>query len=142
MLGVVSGNYSRIVKAHIPEPRCKTFPMARAPKIPPRQRLAKNIRALMHMQGLGTGLIADRAKVDPKTVNNMVNARFDPRLSQVEKIANVFGLTAWQLLAADLEGKAPDSAAALRLLEHYSNAQDDGRKAIMQVAEIASAKAE
>lgn len=142
MLGVVSGNISRVVKEHIPVSGWKTFPMAKVPKIPPRQRLAKNLKALMRMQALGTGLVADRSGIDPKSVNNMLNARFDPRLSQVEKVANVFGMAAWQLLAFDLEGKAPDSSQTLRLLEHYTSAQDDGRKAIMQVAEIAAAKSE
>lgn len=116
--------------------------MAKAPRIPPRQRLARNLRALMKVQGLGTGFVAERAKIDPKSLNNMINARFDPRLSQVEKVASVFGFTAWQILAYDFEGKPPDSVQTVRLLEHYTKAQDDGRKAIMQVAEVAASKAD
>ena len=116
--------------------------MRKSARVPPRQRLAENLRSLMHMQDLGTGIVAERAGIDPKSINNMMNARFDPRLSQVEKVANVFGLTTWQLLAFRLETKAPDSAQTLKLLDHYTSAPDAGRRAIMQVAEIAAAKEE
>jgi transcriptional regulator with XRE-family HTH domain len=111
-------------------------------KVPttPRQRLAKNLKALIDMQDLTVYRVAEDAKVDPKTVYNMLKGSFDPRLSIVEKLANVFGLTTWQILAVDMEAKPPDSKSALVLLEHYSTAKEDGRKAIMQVAEIASQK--
>lgn len=110
-------------------------------RVPPRQRLAKNLKALMAMQNLSARQVSEVAKVSNKTVSNMVNASFDPRLSLVEKVANVFGMTAWQLLAADLEARPKeDSAQAMKLLEHYTNAQDDGRKAIMHVAEMAASK--
>lgn len=117
----------------------KNFPMSRE-RVPPRQRLARNLRVLAKRAELSGNEIGKKAGVDPKTVNEMLKASFDPRLSKVEKIANVFGLSAWQLLAYDLEERPPDSANVVRLLEHYSSAPDDGRKAIMQVAEIAAAK--
>lgn len=106
----------------------------------PRTRLAKNVKVLIEMQQLTVYQVAEIAKVDPKTVYNMLKGSFDPRLSIVEKLANVFGLTTWQILAADLESKPPDSKQVLTLLEHYSSAKEDGRKAIMQVAEIAAHK--
>jgi transcriptional regulator with XRE-family HTH domain len=113
--------------------------MGKAPTSP-RQRLSKNFKALIDMQDLTVYRVAEVAKVDPKTVYNMLKGSFDPRLSIVEKLANVFGLTTWQILAVDFEAKPPDSKQTLALLEHYSTAKEDGRKAIMQVAEIASQK--
>jgi transcriptional regulator with XRE-family HTH domain len=107
-------------------------------RIPPRQRLAKNLRVLAAKNEMSGTEIGKKAGVDQKTVTEMMKASFDPRLSKVEKVANVFGMTAWQLLAYDLEESPPDSAQVTRLLEHYSNAEEDGRKAIMQVAEIAA----
>ncbi len=111
--------------------------------IPPRQRLAKNLRSLAQREGYSGHEIARRTgnKIDPKTVNNMLRAAYDPRLTQVEKVANVFGMTAWQLLAYDLAERPPDSKKVVRLLENYSSAPDDGREAIVQVAEIPASKA-
>jgi transcriptional regulator with XRE-family HTH domain len=110
----------------------------RKPRVDPRQRLSRNLAALMEMQKLSAPLIAARAKVDRKTINNLVRGRFDPRLTVVEKIANVFGMTTWQLLATDLVVRKLDSAQVVRLLEDYSNAKDSGREAIMNVAQIAA----
>lgn len=109
------------------------------PPIPPRMRLAQNLRALLDMQQLSAPKVAALAKVDPKTMNNLLHGRFDPRLSLVEKVANVFGMSTWQLLATDLQKKHVDSVQVVRLLEHYNNAPDAGRAAIMQVAQIAAA---
>lgn len=133
--GILSPN----VKELIPQRRGENSPMAK-PRIPLRQRLARNVRALATRDKLSGHQIAGKAKLDPKTVNNMLRAGHDPRLTHVEKVAEVFGLAAWQLLALDLESNPPDSDKVVTLLERYSAAKDDGRKAIMQVAEIASQK--
>lgn len=135
----VWGNHSPDVKELIPRQAWNYFRMPK-PHISPRARLASNLKILIDMQELSATQIADAAKVDRKTVNNLLNARFDPRLTLVEKVANVFGLTTWQILAADFETKPPQSKQVLTLLEHYSTAKEDGRKAIMQVAEIAAHK--
>jgi DNA-binding XRE family transcriptional regulator len=110
----------------------------RKKRVDPRERLSKNLAALMDMQKLSAPIIANRAKVDRKTINNIVRGRFDPRLTVVEKIANVFGMTTWQILATDLEVRKVDSEQVVRLLEDYSNAKDAGRAAIMNVAQIAA----
>lgn len=109
-------------------------------RTPPRQRLAKNLRILAAKAELSGTEIGRKAGIDQKTVTEMMKASFDPRLSKVEKVANVFGMAAWQLLAYDFEERPPDSAQVTRLLEHYTSAPDAGRQAIMQVAEIASGK--
>jgi len=109
--------------------------------LPLRQKLSRNLKALAKREQMSGHQIAEKAKIDPKTVNNMIRASHDPRLTHVEKVAKVFGLDAWQLLAMDLESRQADTAQVVRLLERYSEAPDDGRKAIMQVAEIAAQKA-
>lgn len=131
------GILSTDVKELIPPPTWNHFQMRKTP-ISPRVRLAKNLRILIDMQELTVYGVAEAAAVDPKTVYNLLKATFDPRMSRVEKIANVFGLTTWQLLAIDMEAKPPDSKQVLELLEHFSKASDDGRKTISQVAEIAA----
>lgn len=95
---------------------------------------------MLNLQALSPVVLADHAGVDRKTINNLLNARFDPRLSLVEKVANVFGMTTWQLLAIDMEVRPPEKAQVVDLLEHFAKAEDGGRAAIMQVAEIVSSK--
>lgn len=109
-------------------------------RVPPRQRLAKNLRILAAKNEMSGTLIGKKAGVDQKTVTEMMKASFDPRLSVVEKIANVFGMTGWQMLAYDFEAHPPDSAQVSRLLDHFTNSGENGRKAIMQVAEMATDK--
>lgn len=137
MVATSWGNLSPFVKELFPYEWGKTFHMAKE-RIPPRQRLAKNLRVLSKVHELSGHQIGRKAGIDPKTVSNMMRAEFDPRMSMVDKVASVFGLAGWQLLAYDMEKHPPDSAQVARLLEHYSAAEDLGRKAIMQVAEIAS----
>lgn len=139
-MGTSSGILSLIVKGPFPEVGRNNFHMARE-RIPIRQRLARNLRILAAKAELSGTEIGKKAGIDQKTVTEMMKASFDPRLSKVEKIANVFGMAAWQLLAYDFEERPPDSGQVVRLLEHYSAAPDAGRQAIMQVAEIASHKA-
>jgi hypothetical protein len=112
------------------------------PTMPPRELLAKNLNRLIDMQALTVYQVAASAKVTPKTLYSMLNAGHDARLKNYEKVAGVFGLTAWQLMAVDLELVKPAAQLdVLTLLEAYSSADEAGRKAIMQVAEIAAQKA-
>jgi transcriptional regulator with XRE-family HTH domain len=109
-------------------------------RVPARQRLARNLKVLMEVRGLSNRQVAVKAGIDPKTITNMLRASFDPRLSLVEKVATALMVSIGHLLASDLEALPPDSAESLRLLEHFSSAPDSGRRAILQVAEIASHK--
>lgn len=101
---------------------------------PLRQRIAKNLKHLLAEADQSPVEVADAAKVDRKTINNLVNARFDPRMTQVEKVAKAFGIHAWQLLATDLASTELDSKDVLRLLDLYARASPEGRAAIIQVA--------
>lgn len=110
-------------------------------RVDPRDRLASNLKALIESGGQSVPEIAARAGVDRKTINNLLNRRFDPRLSLVEKVANAIGMSTWQLLATDLDPEKIDSKQIMRLVDHFSKAKGPGREAIMNVAEIASDKA-
>jgi len=83
--------------------------------------------------------VARRASVDPKTVNNMMHARNDPQLGQVESVAGVFGLPAWMMLSnVDIPTIANNNDIK-RLVELFAQADVKGRQAIMHVAEMAAA---
>lgn len=109
--------------------------------ISPLHRYAKNLKALIALHEMTVAQVAERAKVIPKQVYNLLNASHDPRLKGLEKVANVFGLSAWQMLAVDLEGKPAEMRRVLTLLERFTAADEAGQAAIMQVAEIASNRA-
>jgi transcriptional regulator with XRE-family HTH domain len=61
-------------------------------KLLPRQILARNLKALLNKTGLSASEVAKKAGVDRKTINNQLNARYDPRPEQVDAVASVFGL--------------------------------------------------
>lgn len=108
---------------------------------PPRVRLAQNLRRLIDMHAEGVYQVAKAAKVEPATIYNMLKMSYDPRISSIEKIVKVFGLQVWQVLATDFETKPPDDLEVFTLLERFLEADEAGRKAIMQVAQIAAKKA-
>lgn len=116
------------------------IPRVRKSPTPPRVRLAQNLRRLIDMHAEGVYKVAKEADVEPATIYNLLKQSFDPRISTIEKVTKVFGLQVWQILATDLEAKPVDELEVLALLELYVEADEAGRKTIMQVAEIASRK--
>lgn len=112
--------------------------MVKTPQQAPRVRLAQNLRKLIEARGMTVYQVAEIAKVEPKTIYNLLKATFDARMSSVEKVADVFGLSAWQLIAVDLDGSVPSERDVLALLERFTRADESGRRTILQVAEIAA----
>jgi transcriptional regulator with XRE-family HTH domain len=81
--------------------------------------------------------VAAAARVIPKQVYNLLNESHDPRIKGLEKVARVFGLSAWQMLAVDLTLKPAENKRILSLLENFSAADEAGQETILKVAEIA-----
>lgn len=106
-------------------------------KLTPRQVLAENLKALIDAHNLSPPTVAQRAGIDPKSVNNMLHARFEPRLENVEAVAKVFGLTGWQLIRRNLAKGMPGIAEIEELIERYIAASPEQRETIMHVAEMA-----
>lgn len=103
----------------------------------PRQTLQRNLKTLIAKTGISATEVAARAKVDRKTVNNQLNARYDPRPEQVQAVAEVFGFNEWDLLnpAFDPERK---SSKLQELAALYGKADEQGKENIMRVAEMAA----
>lgn len=104
----------------------------------PKQVLAANLKTLKQKTGFSGHEIARRAKVDPKTVNNQLNGKYDPRPEQVDAVAGVFGLTYLDLLNPHFSPDATSSETLRQLIELYSMADDKGRRNILAVAEMAA----
>ncbi len=106
-------------------------------RLAPRHVFAENLRRLIEANGTTAPRVAEKAGVDRKTVNNMLNARVNPDLDNVRAVAAVFGLTDWQLLRHDLETSLQAANVIEKLIDCYQAADEQGKKAIMGVAEMA-----
>lgn len=83
--------------------------------------------------------LAKRAGVDIKTVNNMVNGRYDPRPEKVAQVAAVFGISEWQLLIPDLPMDLLRIDGRLeKLIRDYGGANEKDRENIARLAEMAA----
>lgn len=131
----VCGKYSATVKEHLPHGPWKAFRMSReAPGSSLKARLARNLQFLIAAAGDSQRTFADKAKMESKAFNNLVKGRFNCRLDTLERIAPVFGLQPWQLLAVDLAVAPAPAKEILRLVELYSRANPESRAAILSVA--------
>lgn len=92
----------------------------------------------MQASGLSSPEVAKKAGVDPKTMNNMLNGRYDPRPEKAEQVAAVFGLSGWQLLIPGLSSDMLKNGKLERLIANYVSADKEGRDSISSVAEMAA----
>ena len=114
----------------------KDFVMA--PKTPPRVTLARNLKLLMEARKLGTPEVAKQSGVDKKTINNLLHGRFDPRLDKVEAVAQVFGLTGWQIIMPGMAESVIEDGQLQNVVEAYTATNAQGRDNISRVAEMAA----
>ena len=130
------GKYFPICQGTLSRPQGKESAMA--PRPLPRKTLARNLRLLMEAAGMKAPEVAKRSGVDPKTVNNMVHGRYDPRPEKADQVAQVFGLSGWQLLVPDLPADMIGNGKLEKLIENYVSAGAEGRDSITRVAEMAA----
>ena len=71
-------------------------------------------------------------------MNNMIHGRHGPNLDHVEAVARVFQLTGWQLILPGLQANLARNGHLDALMQHYSEASDQGRANIDRVAELES----
>lgn len=105
-------------------------------KLTPRQVLAANLKELLRIHKITAPKVAAKAGVDPKSLNNMLHARYEPRLDLVEAVAKVFGLTGWQLIRRNLTKGMPQAVELEGLIEKYIEATPEERATILRVAEM------
>lgn len=101
---------------------------------PLRHRLANNIKHLLARGGRSGNKVAAASGIDGKSITNLVDTTFDPRLTTMAKAAKGLGVPLWELLAIDLTGDPASDEDVLRLLELFAQAKPEGREAIMKVA--------
>lgn len=134
------------IRECIPRLSRNTFPLSGAKlgdmatqRQKPKTTLAHNLQLLTALWKISGAELARRAHVDPKTVNNMINGRFDPQVEKVHQVAGVFGLSGWQLLVPNLPVEMLEKDGRLEeLIRNYSSASEEGRRSINQIAEMAA----
>jgi transcriptional regulator with XRE-family HTH domain len=105
----------------------------------PKFALQANLRALMLHTGLSGPEVAKRARVDRKTVNNMLGGRFDPRYENADKVGRVFGFTGWQMLRPiDLTriGDVPKADEIESLIETFYDLTPAQRITFLSIADL------
>lgn len=107
-------------------------------RMAPKEVLAQNLKALIDANATTGPRVAAKASVDPKTINNMLNARYNPDLDIVEAVANVFGLDSWQLLRHDLKDSLVKAKIIDKLIDDFYAAAPEDQQKIIGVAELAA----
>ena len=76
--------------------------------------LAENLKKLMEANPPinSQSALGRAAKVDQKTIERMLKCLNEPTLEKVEKVAKVFGLSAWQLITPNLDPRNHPMLAA------------------------------
>ncbi len=80
--------------------------------------------------------LAARAKIDRKSVNNMLNARHNSDMDNVDAVAEVFGLRGWQLITDDIGTTPADARQIESLIARFNKATPEQREIILRVAEM------
>lgn len=115
----------------------KELPVA-TNSVSPRKILARNLKALIAVTGVKAPEIARRAKIDRKTVNNQINARFDPRPELVDAVAAVFGIEGWLLMSESFDPETSVSVSLSKVIEYFNDSDKEGRENILRVAQMAA----
>jgi transcriptional regulator with XRE-family HTH domain len=108
------------------------------PRPLPRFVVRDNLKLLMDQGDIAPGALAVNAGIDRKTLNNFLNARYDPRPEMLDKVAAVFGLDGWMLLSPLVKEGSKQSVRINRLLTAYAAANEKGKENVLRVAEMAA----
>ena len=99
--------------------------------------IAINVRALMRAAGWSERDLGKRAGLAPKSVNNIVNGKHIPGVTNLTLIARAFAVPPWVLFLEDMT--TGDSARSIeRLVSLYSRIDHAGRDLLTGVAERAA----
>lgn len=113
------------------------MPKRRSQRQSTRESLAKNLKYLLDKHELSYRAVSEKTgeAVSPKTVGNMVNAVGGSSIDNVEAVAQVFGLTGWQMILPGLIDDIENNTSIATVYESYFNTDAEGRKHIQRIAE-------
>lgn len=97
-----------------------------------RKILQTNLRQILATLSLSENMLATRAKVSQKHVNNITNGRYGCNIDTVAYIANTIGVPAWYLLVPG-GGRAFEDARRIAIItEGVVGASPEERQSVYQ----------
>lgn len=100
--------------------------------------LAANVKQLLAKSKWSENELGRRSRVDPKTINNIVNCRTAATIDSLDAIARAFKLKAWRLLMDEKLTIDDGNGEVENLIENFQKTDETGRHSILSVAELAA----
>lgn len=97
---------------------------------------AYNVNRHMALQKTGTAFLAAKAKISPKTLNNLLKGRHAPQLDILSKIADALKVPLWLLWMPGHEYDGPHDDAFCRLVETAARLNSDALRSVARVADL------
>jgi len=95
---------------------------------------ARNVALQMTHQHLSTVMLAERAGIAPKTLNNILNNRHAPQLDVLAKLAIALNVEFWLLWLPDMPLDAADSKQVHSLLRAVAKLTPASLKMVARLA--------
>lgn len=101
--------------------------------------IAANVKARMQMLGWSAPVLAKRAGISAKTLNNVLNARHAVQFDMLCRIADALGLQVWQLSMPQFPPNAADDASFPRLVRTAAGLDREARARVAHMADLEAA---
>ena len=97
--------------------------------------LSRNLDRLIHKSGLSVREVAEKAGVSSRQISYILKHERTPTIEMVEKIAQVFKLSGWQLMLPNLDTALAFNGRLNKLIDDFAHSSPEGRDYIIHVAE-------
>lgn len=102
------------------------------------ENIANNLRKLMTHHQLTQAALAKKTEVSQKTISNMLNLNSEGNVTVIslERIAQYFGIQAYQLMIPDLPIEKSTIQDIERIIDCYTHSSHTSQENIKRVAEL------
>lgn len=98
--------------------------------------LAKNLNKLMTLSGgMTKAALSRKSGVSERMVAYICNAEKTATIETAEALAEVFGLSGWQIIMPELPDDITHTKATGKVMENYMQSSNEGKDLINMVAE-------
>lgn len=100
------------------------------------KNFARNVKAHLAYGEITAPVLAKRADISPKTLNNILNGRHAPQLDVLAKIAKGLKCELWQLWLPEFPADMAHDATFPHLIRTASKLTPDALKAVSRMADL------
>lgn len=101
----------------------------------PQETLIANLKMLMVKTNMTAKQISAKSGVSARMIDYILNGQRGATIETAEKLANVFGLTGWQIIMPSLPYDIAKSGALDQLIKDFSHCGDISQQYISSVAQ-------